>query len=155
MTRGALILGTQYLVFCTGTSSQAKKRCWPWKELQLCSSAKCEVKPWREGIATMYDPAKSTQDNTLEVAKTTKVPENSSAASWAFLLELKAYIGFIGLLKQDCARSLLCYFLWCSRSSDFPFFSSHFPLSSDCSIYQVTLSFKQNSTNMFTVKHAI
>lgn len=154
MTWGALDLGRQCLVFCTGTSSQAKKRCWHWKELQLCSSAKCEVKPWREGIAMMYDTAKSIQDNTLEVAKTTKVPENSPAASWACLLELKAN-RFYRPIKAGLCKGTIRLFFVMQQKFCFSFFSSHFPLSSNCSIYQVTLSFKQNSTNTFTVKHAI
>jgi len=35
----------------------------------------------------MYDPAKSIQDCSLEVAGSSKVPENSPVASWALLLE--------------------------------------------------------------------
>lgn len=59
--------------------------------------------------------------------------------------------GFIGLLRQRCAR---CYFFVMQQDFWLFFFSSYFPWSRNCSIYQVTLSFKQNATNMLTVKHA-
>lgn len=59
----------------------------------------------------MYDPAKSTQDNTLEVAKTTKVPENSSAASWAFLLELKAYRFYRPVKAGLCKVTVMLFFV--------------------------------------------
>lgn len=38
----------------------------------------------------MYDPAKSIQDYSLEVAGSSKAPENSPTANWALLLEAQS-----------------------------------------------------------------
>lgn len=92
----------------------------------------------------MYDPAKSTQDNTLEVAKTTKVPENSSAASWAFLLELKAYRFYRPVKAGLCKVTVMLFF--CDAAEVLIFLFSHHISHCPVIVASIRLPFHLNKT---------
>lgn len=151
MARGALNLGRLKLVFVLRRHlCWAKRRCWCWMELSPAPVPSVGWSP--EGR------------NSNDVWPSRGCSRLLPASSWTLwgtwglticqpgtLVRGSKHPGFISLLKQPCAR---CYFSVMQQDFWLFFFSSYFPLSRNCSIYQVTLSFKQNATNMLTVKHA-
>lgn len=144
---GSSALGKAEICVCSAPTPLARQR----KGVDVgrsCSSAASPSVRWSPGGGNSSDVWPSKGCSTLDPPGTWGLPICQPGT----LVRGSKPPAFIGLLKQPCAR---CYFfLWCSRISDFSFFSSYFPLSRSCSIYQVTLSFKQNATNMLTLKHA-